>query len=723
MGSSALPLRWRLHRLRKRADDCASRGLQNEVLRLREMAARLATHAGARALSAHYLVLWGQSLFWHGETTPAQQAFQRAREGLQAGGAQEDEFQALLGLAQVAIRRGQLPDAGSHLDAAARLEPSAAQRIQLLKHRSELEYARGNLHNSRELLEQARQQARSSQDGAREGWLLHALAHIESECGNLGRALELIEQAEKHWAGRELLGRPQALRLRAKIERQRGQLGHAQAHYLSALQLFSALQHAAGIAAAQSGLASVALHAGRAKEAESLLDAATVQYERMEYRPRQAVMLLSRVELHLLNGNYAWARKRSEEALMLSRELGERRIEADAHWQLGEMERRSGAHDAARKHLLRSLTLYREIGSRAGEAMVLLSLARAHTQESESQSWLEQALVRFQESGSWEGYAQALLMQAETSRAGDRMDEARSSYQKAGQLFQRIESKAGLAQVELGLGDVERMEGEKPAAALAHYETAQRLMQQLEDRLGEAAVLRSRARLLQPSDPAAARAQFFAALERLREEDKTAMAHVLLGIGELDQQAGNYDSARLHLVRARDLYQQSGSRLGWAHAMRILGELELALARPDMARQHFEFAFTLYEPIRDAWGLSAIHLAMGRLELHQQRWEEAARHFQAALEIFRRLRHRRGQGHALLGLAACERELHQYETARAHALESRAHFQACADLEQEKQALRQMGDLEMAAGAVQQAMQYYNELRSLNSPPEGDRRL
>ncbi len=716
-------LRWRLLRLRRQADQCASRGLQNEVRRLREKAARLAQHAKSSVLIARYQNLWGEALFWQGETTAARQAFERALEKLQSTSARAETIQVLLNLAQVANWQGRLQAANGYLEEASRLSPTPAQLCRVQEARGELECARGNFHRARVLLEQARQMARGQGQKGREGWLLYALAQVDCDSGYLTRALEQIEQAEKLWAGRELLGRPQALRLRARVERRRGQLGQAQPHFLSALQLFSAMQHAEGIAASQSGLAGLALQANNTTEAESLLDEAAAGYRRMDYRRRQLAMLLTRVDLHRMTGNLAWARKRCEEALGQSRELGDQYSEAEAKWRLGDMEVRVGGQDSAQPQLLTALELFRQNGCRLGEAQVLLSLAQAGAPDSESQPWLAQALASFQESGCWQGQAQALLMQAQAARNLGQMEEARNLYQRAGQFYQRIDSKPGLAQVALGLGDVERLRGERPASAMVHYDNAQRLFHMVGDRLGEASVRRARAQLLMSSDAEAAREQYQATLGLLGEYDIVEKAHVLLGLGDLDSQAGNYETARQNLMLARELYQRAGLRLGWAHSMRKMGHLDLERGQLDTARQHFEFALELYEQLQDGWGLGKTHLALGALEQQLQNHDEAARHFMAAEEIYRRVQHRGNLGRALLGRAGIERELRRYDSARGHYLEARTHFQASAELSQEQDALRQLGDLEMAAGQVQRAMQYYNELRSLSGTPQSPRPL
>ncbi len=706
-------LRWRLRRLRKQADQCAARGLQNEVRLLREKAARLALLAGPNAWSAHYLRLWGEALLWQGQTPQAREIFEKSRQALSERGYRAETFRVLLNLVRIAIYQAQWQAAGNYLDEASRLSPSAMQLCELHELRGELEHAQGNFNRARVLLEQARQIARGQAQNIREGWLLYALAQLECDSGNLNRALEQIEMAEKLWAGRELLGRPQALRLRARVERRRGQAGHSQAHFLSALQLFSALQFAEGIAASQSGLAGDAILAGRAQEAESLLDEASAGYQRMAYHTRLVAMLLTRVDLHLLTGNLAWARKRCEEALKLSREIGDLLSEAEACWRLGDMEGRVSGRESAQPQLLTALRIFRQVGSRLGEAQVLLSLAQAQAPEGESQPWLEQALTCFHESGCWQGQAQALLMKAQACRTDGYMEEAHNLYQKAGQFYQRIESKTGLAQVALGLGDLERLRGENPASAMSHYDNAQRLFQALEDRLGESAVRRARAQLLALSDANAAREQYQQALSLLSERELAEKAHILLGLSDLDLKNGNYEAARDNLIWASDMYQKSGARMGWGHAMRKLGHLEMLLENYPSAQQHLDFALALYEQMQDSWGLGKTLLALGALAQRKQHWDDAARYYHAAIEIYRRVNQRRQLGNSLLGLASVERELRQYDLAREHYLEARTNFHTCADLPQEQDALRQLGDLEMAAGRVPQAMQYYNELRSL----------
>jgi tetratricopeptide (TPR) repeat protein len=94
-------------------------------------------------------------------------------------------------------------------------------------------------------------------------------------------------------------------------------------------------------------------------------------------------------------GNYSASRELTEQALALSRELGDRHGEADCLSSLGNVESYLGDFSAARSLFIQALALSRELGDRHGEAGCLNSLGSVEVYQSNHSSareLLEQSL-------------------------------------------------------------------------------------------------------------------------------------------------------------------------------------------------------------------------------------------------------------------------------------------------------------------------------------------
>jgi tetratricopeptide (TPR) repeat protein len=136
-------------------------------------------------------------------------------------------------------------------------------------------------------------------------------------------------------------------------------------------------------------------------------------------------------------------------------------------------------------------------------------------------------------------------------------DQARAAYDEAIGLYKQVDDRLGQANVLRGLGDLESILGRNDQARAAYGE-AIGLFKQVDDRLGQ--------------------------------------ANVLAGLGDLEYKLGRNDQARAAYGEAIGLFKQVDNRLGQANVLRGLGDLD-SRKNPKKAARYFFEAAQLYEMI------------------------------------------------------------------------------------------------------------------------------
>ena len=216
-------------------------------------------------------------------------------------------------------------------------------------------------------------------------------------------------------------------------------------------------------------------------------------------------------------------------ALQLSRDLGDRPIQAWALTQLGVVQQQTGDYPAAAASLTLALQLSRDLGDRHGQAWALHDLGAVQ-----------------QQTGDYSAAAASLTRALQLSRdLGDRQIQA--------------------CALNL-LGVVQQQTGDYPAAAASSTQAMQ-LFGGLGDRHGQAVASISLGELLLLSRaPREARDYFAQALSSARHINAPVLeAQALEGIGRSHIREGNPGQGVAHLRQALAVYQ----RLGAAEAQRV----------------------------------------------------------------------------------------------------------------------------------------------------------
>jgi predicted ATPase/transcriptional regulator with XRE-family HTH domain len=307
-----------------------------------------------------------------------------------------------------------------------------------------------------------------------------------------------------------------------------------------------------------------------------------------EHRPLRAQLLGWAVQLAYFGFEYeqglAWGR----EGASLCRELGDGHGLAEALWGLGVTAAYMGDHHQARAWLQECAELSRELHDPYKLSFALVSLGRVHDWlgEPDARDLVEQGLALANRSNDTWGQAHALLTLGDLLEQHDEDAAARPVYERNLAVAQRLGDRFTLAAVHTKLAIVLLTLEDHPAAlrsaadALALYRELGDVVQQ----------------------PFCLRLMGFATLAMGQLEQAEAyVRQSLVGNRALAHETGQIACllALARLAHARGLSPRAGRLAGWAQA--ILAARGLSLMRSDTPT--LNYLGSLYPPANDAPGL------------------------------------------------------------------------------------------------------------------------
>ena len=300
-------------------------------------------------------------------------------------------------------------------------------------------------------------------------------------------------------------------------------------------------------------------------------------------------------------GDYDTAHDRYQQALTIFENLGDRAGTATTHHNLGILAHDRGDYDTAHDRYQQALTIFEELGDRAGTATThhnLGILAQRRGDYDTARKLYEQSLHIEEELGDRAGTANTyhqLGMLAQ--RRGD-YDTARKLYEQSLHIKEELGDRAGTATTHHQLGMLAQRRGD--------YDTAH-------DRYQQALTI----------------------FENLGDRAGTANTYGQLGV--LAQRRGDYDTARKLYEQSLHIEEELGDRAGMATTHHNLGMLAQRRGDYDTARKLYEQSLHIKEELGDRAGTATTHQALGALAHDQSHYDTAHTHYQRALTIFEEL--------------------------------------------------------------------------------------
>lgn len=379
--------------------------------------------------------------------------------------------------------------------------------------------------------------------------------------------------------------------------------------------------------------------------------------------------------LDYLGGASDAARQQFDQALSISIEKRDALGQAIAKRHLGDLDRYLGHEGPARDNYTTALGIFREKHDDVGEAGVLRGL------------------------GDLE------LMH------GLRGEEAVANLRKAHQIYVRLNHAPGMANTELSLGQVERINGDSEAAR-QHFSTARGTFQRLGDRLGEANALLYQGEVDRAvGESAEARRNFVDAIALYNlEKSQEGKANCLRGLGHIYLTQGNLKNAEESFGEAKELYLREADHLGQGYALAGLGDLEAIRGNYPLSRKLFADALELFAKEGSESSKASVWIRAGGLDCELANFDSARSLFDKACQTL-------GKGSPLeaatatVSLGHLECILGNYAAARQCFQSSESIFAKRRDIYGEAEAGRGLAEVDFEEGSIESAIQRYTDAR------------
>jgi predicted ATPase/serine/threonine protein kinase len=199
-----------------------------------------------------------------------------------------------------------------------------------------------------------------------------------------------------------------------------------------------------------------------------------------------------------------------------------------------------------------------EARTRAKALQALSGLALEQTDLESARNFLDQALEIYRDLGDRAGMAIILNSKAVVARDLGDYATARSLFEETIKLWLEIGDHASVAHVKINLADVVRAEGDRHLA-VSLLKECQSIFGQLGDRTSVAWSVNHQGDMMREDDATAARLLYEQALEMFRElEDKLGSARCLTDLGTLAGNQGAYVEARRLYGEALKIFSELG---------------------------------------------------------------------------------------------------------------------------------------------------------------------
>ncbi|MDG4831811.1 tetratricopeptide repeat protein [Solwaraspora sp. WMMD1047] len=328
-------------------------------------------------------------------------------------------------------------------------------------------------------------------------------------------------------------------------------------------------------------------------------------------------------------GDYPEAERRYQQSLTIFEELGNRAGAATGYHQLGMLAQARGDYPEAERRYQQSLTIKEELGNRAGAANSyhqLGMLAHDRGDYPEAERRYQQSLTIKEELGNRAGAANSYGQLGMLAHDRGDYPEAERRYQQSLTIFEELGNRAGAANSYHQLGMLAHDRGDYPEAE-RRYQQSLTIEEELGNRAGAANSYHQLGMLAHDrGDYPEAERRYQQSLT-IKEElgNRAGAANSYHQLGMLAHDRGDYPEAERRYQQSLTIEEELGNRAGTATSLSQLGNLRSQSGRPvDAVPLHCQaLALRLALDVPQArYDLTALHKL--RTELGPRTFTQAA---------------------------------------------------------------------------------------------------
>ena len=407
--------------------------------------------------------------------------------------------------------------------------------------------------------------------------------------------------------------------------------------------------------------------------------------------------------------NYVEARRLSEEALAISKEIGDKDVEASSYESLGIVFQSLGEHVKAKECLEKALAIKKEIRDREGERRYYGNLGNVFASLGEyakAKEFLEKDLTLRIEVGDIKGEASCyvnlgsvLQYLGEYVKAKEYYNKAITIRKKVGQRVQGADY-ANLGSLCLCLGEYYKAKDYTEKALIITKENG--------DKRGEATCYGNLGTAYLYLGKIGKAKGFFEKAIAVNEElgSRNGEAAGYEDLGNVFLSVGDYERAIDYFKKSLTIRQEIGDRKGESLSYGNLGNVYQSISKYEEANDSHEIALAIALDIADRNGEATCYGNIGTVFLAIGEYVKAEEYFKKALSIRKEIGDNNGKAHDYTNLGTVYLYRGKYVVAEDCLDKALAISKETGNVEQQLESLSRISWLKCLQGEIKDAMSF-----------------
>ena len=335
-------------------------------------------------------------------------------------------------------------------------------------------------------------------------------------------------------------------------------------------------------------------------------------------------------------GQYREAKECLEEALSISKEIGDKNREAISYGNLGNVYHSVREYTTAKEYYEKALAISKEIGNKMGEACCYGNVGNVFRSVGEYQKakeYYEKALAIRKRIGDRKGVGDDYGNLGVMYQLVGQYQKAKEYQEEALAISREIGDKKGEAASCINLATVLRLIGEHQKGK-EQYEKALTIQNEISDKMGEACCYGNIGNVfLSVGDYQKAKEHYDNALAMKKEiGDRKGEAHGYENLGTVFQSLGDYEKAREYYEKALVISKEIGDREGEASRYGHLASIFQILGYYAEAEEYHKRGLEICEQIGDIQKQFHFFCRLGSLKLSEGKNQEAFTHLTSSID-------------------------------------------------------------------------------------------
>ncbi|MFB2896948.1 tetratricopeptide repeat protein [Aerosakkonemataceae cyanobacterium BLCC-F50] len=440
---------------------------------------------------------------------------------------------------------------------------------------------------------------------------------------------------------------------------------------------------------------------------------ASAQTTTNQQRKAEAYRLFQQAQEQSRQSQFQEALRSLEQALVIYRTVGDKAWEGVVLAAIGLVYNNLGQYPKALEFYQQALAIVREVGNKAGEGTTLDFIGAVYVrlgQYPKALEFYQQALAIHKEVGNKAMEGKTLNNLVEVYISLGQYRKALEKLSQALAIFKEVGDKAKEGAILNNTGTVYVNLGEYPKA-LKLYQQALAINREVGDKAGEGTTLAGIGSVYRNLG------QYPKALELYHQAlaivsevgDKAKEGTILNGIGAVYSSLGQYPKALETYQQALAIFKEIGNKAGEGMTLNNIGEVYIHLGQYPKTLENLSQALAIFTEIGGKAGEGTILNGIGLLYSNLGQYSKALEFHQQALAINREVGNRVMEGITLNNLGTIYENLGQYPKALEFFSQALAIFKEIGDKAMEGTTLNNLGAIYENFGQYPKALEFYQQ--------------